>query len=192
MKDLFFKIWGIQLIPIVLLYYIITPRRIRFVIIKDFQEWCKWKIIPCNIMNLCYLFAKYREFRSIIYKRLSWRKLFIAWLWHGQTNLHIACENIGPGLIIQHGYSTIIAAKQIGEYFHVNQCVTIGWNNDKQPTIGNNVTIYAGANVIGGCTIGNNVIIAAGAVVVKDIPDNCIVAGNPATIIKKIASSPNV
>ena len=38
--------------------------------------------------------------------------------------------------------------------------------------------------IIGDITIGNNVTIGAGAVVVKDVPDNAVVVGNPARIIK--------
>ncbi|WP_029759087.1 MULTISPECIES: DapH/DapD/GlmU-related protein [Fusobacterium] len=46
--------------------------------------------------------------------------------------------------------------------------------------IGGNVTILPGVN------IGNNVIVAAGAIVTKNIPDNCIIGGVPAKIIKNI------
>ncbi len=53
-------------------------------------------------------------------------------------------------------------------------------------TIGDNVWIGGSATIIPGVTIGNNVVIAAGAVVTKDVPDNVVVAGNPARIIKKI------
>jgi len=52
--------------------------------------------------------------------------------------------------------------------------------------IGNNVFIGFRALVLPGVTIGNNCIVAAGAVVTKDVPDNCIVAGNPARSIKSI------
>ena len=41
------------------------------------------------------------------------------------------------------------------------------------------------AKFFGGIAIGNNVIVAPNAVVVKDVPDNCVVAGVPAKIIKK-------
>lgn len=44
-----------------------------------------------------------------------------------------------------------------------------------------------GAKIFGEVTIGNNVIIGANAVVVKDIPDNCVVGGIPAKIIRKIS-----
>lgn len=53
-------------------------------------------------------------------------------------------------------------------------------------TIGNNVWIGGGVNILSGLTIGNNVVIAAGAVVTKDIPSNVVIAGVPAKIIKRI------
>lgn len=52
--------------------------------------------------------------------------------------------------------------------------------------IGNNVWIGGGVNILSGVTVGNNVVIGAGAVVAKDIPDNCVVAGVPAKIIKRV------
>lgn len=66
--------------------------------------------------------------------------------------------------------------------------VTIGSDGRKhntKPTIGNNVTIYTGAVVVGEITIGDNVKIAANTVVIKSVPSNCTVAGNPAYIVKR-------
>lgn len=54
------------------------------------------------------------------------------------------------------------------------------------PVIGDNVKIGTGAKIIGGVTVGNNVFIGANAVVVKDVPDNCVVGGVPAKIIKYV------
>ena len=51
---------------------------------------------------------------------------------------------------------------------------------------GDNVTVYAGAKILGDVRVGNNVIVAANAVVVKDVEDNCIVGGIPAKVIKRI------
>ena len=51
-------------------------------------------------------------------------------------------------------------------------------------TIGNNVWIGGNATICPGVTIGNNVVIAAGAVVTKSFPDNVVIGGNPAKIIK--------
>ncbi|WP_255312355.1 hypothetical protein [Companilactobacillus heilongjiangensis] len=54
-------------------------------------------------------------------------------------------------------------------------------------TVGNDVWIGGNVTVIADVNIGSNVIIAAGAVVVKDVPDNSIVGGVPAKVIKTLA-----
>ncbi|EQC4395780.1 maltose O-acetyltransferase [Escherichia albertii] len=56
----------------------------------------------------------------------------------------------------------------------------------KPVTIGNNVWIGGRAVINPGVIIGDNVVVASGAVVTKNIPDNVIVGGNPARIIKKL------
>lgn len=53
-------------------------------------------------------------------------------------------------------------------------------------TVGNNVWIGAGVQVMSGVTIGDNVVIGGGSVVVKDIPDNCVAVGNPCRMIRAI------
>jgi len=53
----------------------------------------------------------------------------------------------------------------------------------KNTKIGNKVFIGAGSIIMPGVTIGNEVIIGAGSIVTKDIPDNCVYAGNPAGFI---------
>ncbi|MBQ7764601.1 sugar O-acetyltransferase [bacterium] len=61
-----------------------------------------------------------------------------------------------------------------------------GYEYAKPIIIGNNVWIGGGVNIVAGVKIGNNVVIAAGAVVTKDIPDNCLIGGVPAKIIKNL------
>jgi maltose O-acetyltransferase len=56
----------------------------------------------------------------------------------------------------------------------------------KPVTIGDNVWIGGRAVINPGVTIGNNAVIASGAVVTKDVPDNVVVGGNPARVIKQI------
>ena len=58
----------------------------------------------------------------------------------------------------------------------------------KPVTIGDDVWIGGNCTILPGVTIGNNVIVAAGAVVSKDVPDNCVVGGVPAKIIKTIGN----
>jgi maltose O-acetyltransferase len=56
----------------------------------------------------------------------------------------------------------------------------------KPITFGNNVWIGGSAIINPGVTVGDNVVIASGAVLTKDVPDNVVVGGNPARIIKQI------
>ena len=53
-------------------------------------------------------------------------------------------------------------------------------------TIGDNVWIGGGVTIIGGVTIGRNAVVAAGSVVIRDVPPDTLVAGNPARVIRKL------
>ncbi|HCA5037196.1 TPA: serine acetyltransferase [Acinetobacter baumannii] len=79
----------------------------------------------------------------------------------------------------------------IGDNCIIGQGITIGRKLSPEgiPTIGNDVYIAAGSRILGGITIGNNVIIGANAVVVTDIPDNSIVAGAPAKVVRTVDKS---
>ena len=96
---------------------------------------------------------------------------------------------IGKGTKLGYGgIGVVIHSKSIiGKNCSINQQVTIGGGNSKYegvPFIGDNVYIAKGAIVYGGITICNNVTIGANAVVNKPVPDNAIVAGIPAKILR--------
>ena len=55
-------------------------------------------------------------------------------------------------------------------------------------TIGDNVWIGGGVTIIGGVNIGKNAVIAAGSVVIRDVPANTLVAGNPARVVRRITA----
>lgn len=56
-------------------------------------------------------------------------------------------------------------------------------------TVGDDVWIGGGVQVMPGVTIGSNVVIGGGSVVVKDIPDNCVAVGNPCRVIRPITDA---
>lgn len=67
-----------------------------------------------------------------------------------------------------------------------------GYEHALPVKIGNNVWICGGVTITGGVNIGSNSIIGAGSVVIKDIPDNVLAAGNPARIIREITEQDKI
>ena len=103
--------------------------------------------------------------------------------------IHPGAE-IGRRVFIDHGDGVVIGETTIiGNDVTIYQGVTLGGTGKdvgkRHPTIGSNVTIGAGAKVLGPITIGSNCKIGAGSIVLKDVPDNCTVVGNPGRIVQK-------
>lgn len=92
------------------------------------------------------------------------------------------CEvRIGHNCMIAPRVSIFTAAHPLDAPTRIS-----GWEFGKPITIGDNVWIGGHAVINPGVTIGNNVVIAAGAVVTRDVPDNVVVAGVPARVIRKL------
>lgn len=158
---------------------------------EDLSVWIKY--FPAveqrnKILQLGYLLVNQKEVRNIFHNRLHRNPLLfvmVRMLFPPMESLYINMppEDIGGGFSVQHGFSTIIAAKKIGKNCRIFQQVTVGYNGDDQPVIGDQVEIMAGAIVIGDVKIGDRAKIAAGAVVVRDVATDAVVAGVPARMI---------
>lgn len=163
------------------------------IIIGDIKQYNQIDNKENKYKQLHNLLLNNKTFRNVFYYRLRNSNRVLTKLlqifYKPLKSIEISGE-IDSGLIIYHGYSTIIHATKIGKNFSTYQNVTIGRgksiNGRYTPIIGDNVTVYTGSVVVGGITIGNNVTIGAGSIVIKDIPSNCVVAGNPAKVVKYI------
>ena len=142
-----------------------------------------------------YIFHYIRHLRYVEYYKDKNKLLF---LWHFfwykrlgfKLRMTIYPGTIGPGFRIYHA----------GDFLYVGQNVHIGKNCTMLPGIvfgnkteepdnhrvkvGDNCYFGLGVKILGSVKIGNNVTIGANAVVTKDIPDNAVVGGIPAKIIK--------
>lgn len=98
----------------------------------------------------------------------------------------IYTHKIGKGIVFYHFGTMIVSVVSMGEHCGIRPGVVIGNKGYKtgKPTIGNHVQFGAGCKVFGEIKIGDNVTIGGNAVVTHDVPDNAIVAGIPARIIK--------
>jgi len=137
--------------------------------------------------SLLWQLTYHKDFRNLFYKRVGWGGYLLNWLAPKQSDFFInSSMPLGEACKLNHVHCTHLNAKAIGHHFMTFHNVTVGDSvyPHGTPTIGNHVTICCGAIVLGNITIGNNVIVAAGAVVTKSVPDNCIVGGVPAKIIK--------
>lgn len=104
-----------------------------------------------------------------------------------QLGIRAEINKIGYGLRIIHiGGGIHLSVNSIGNYCGFNSGVIIGNNgkNGDRPTIGNNVAFGPGAKAFGNISIGNNTFVAANAVVTRSFPENCIIGGVPAKILK--------
>ena len=97
---------------------------------------------------------------------------------------------IGEGLFIDHGMGVVIGeTAKVGQGVTIYHGVTLGGTSleagDRHPSIGDRVTIGAGAKVLGNLEVGHDSRIGANAVLVRTVPDNSVVVGVPGQVIAR-------
>ena len=167
---------------------------VQSVLERDPAAKSKWEVL------LCYPYVKAMAYHRIAHRQYKKGHTTIA-RWISQHARHVTGieihpgATIGKGFFIDHGNGVVIGETTvIGDNVTVYQGVTLGGTGKdtgkRHPTIGNNVTIGAGAKVLGPFTVGDNSKIGASAVVLKEVPPNCTVVGNPGRIVQKKKPQP--
>lgn len=178
----------IRLLPHILVYFTSKQKELL-----DYERdtWLReYRLPKRGLRGLLLLLNSLPEYRSLFYFRTDskWLSVFAK----GQNNLefYTSSENIGRGLMIWHGFSTVINVLRMGEDCQVWQNVVIGKRQthadvDDRPIIGNGVKIAAGAVVVGDITVGDYATIGAASVANKDVPAKAVVVGQPSRYIVK-------
>jgi serine O-acetyltransferase len=116
---------------------------------------------------------------------------FVAHVSRFLTGIEIhPAARLGRALFIDHGMGIVIGeTAEIGDNVSLLQGVTLGGTSTRRekrhPTLRDNVTVGAGAKIIGAITIGDNSRVGAGSVVVRDVPPNAVVVGVPGRVTYK-------
>ena len=120
---------------------------------------------------------------------LAWYRLTVEWLLGVELRYK---TKIGPGLRLYHAQALVVhEGTIIGRDCILRQSTTIGSKTLRDgaesacPVLGDRVDVGSNAVILGPIRIGDGAAIGAGAVVVKDVPANAVVAGNPARIIRQ-------
>jgi serine acetyltransferase len=159
-----------------------------------FQDWqanrgnVKGRLVMLMFRLLQYV-NRYLLLKIIFIPYLIFYRFFVEWVLGIELPRKLT---IGKGLTLYHGQALVVNFKTvIGDNCVLRNSVTIGHKKladgtmSACPRIGNYVDIGTNVCIIGDVQIGDNVTIGAGAVVVKDIPSNCVVVGNPAKPLPK-------
>jgi serine O-acetyltransferase len=134
-----------------------------------------------------------RQFHRIAHTLFKWHipflPRFISHISRFLTGIEIhPGATIGEGFFIDHGMGVVIGETSvIGDNVTLYQGVTLGGTSHlrakRHPTLGNNVVVGVGAQLIGDITIGENSKVGAGSVVVSSVPANATVVGVPGRVV---------
>lgn len=160
------------------------------IIDEDIVAWGKYRasIDSSHLMNsFVYLMVERKDFRTQFYLRIGKMRVLLRLLLPDIKCYSFEGCKIGGGWVLIHGFGVVInGGAKIGKNCTMYHGVTIGTIDMKTfPQIGDDVFIGAGAKILGDVKVGNYVKIGAGAIVVDDVPDNCTVVGQKASVVHK-------
>ena len=166
-------------------------------IIEDINTIKEKDVAARNIFEVIFLYQGFHVLLAhrIAHKLRYWKIPFIPRLISQIARFLTGIEihpgaTIGKRFFIDHGSGVVIGETTIiGDDVLIYQGVTLGGTGKdlgkRHPTLGNFVTVGAGAKVLGNITIGDYSLIGAGSVVIENVPEHCTVVGIPGRVVKQ-------
>lgn len=114
--------------------------------------------------------------------------LLLAWLVRKAYDIDLdLSSDIAPGLFIGHFSGIMVTKSRIGPHCAIQQLVTLvpAAPGEPGPALGARVWVGAHARIQGPVHIGAGATIGAGALVTEDVPEGCLVLGNPGRIVQR-------
>lgn len=178
---------SLRFLPHLFVYYS-SARSLRALLDYERDRWLeKNGFSQTGVRGFLRLLNMFPEYRSLFYHRTGKQNLSIFAVGQANLHFHTPSEKIGKGLVIWHGYSTVINAVSVGEDCEIWHLVTVGKKHTKpdeldKPIIGDNVKVCTGAICVGAIEIAQGSVVAAGAVVNQNVPERSLAYGVPAKI----------
>jgi serine O-acetyltransferase len=141
-----------------------------------------------RVILFIWIMTFFPEYRNVFYFRHRILGHLLAFLCPPMKSLGLLTKKTcGPGMLVHHGFGTMVTAEEIGANFTIRQLATVGYGNNSidTPKIGSNVTIGIGARVLGGVTIGDDVVVGPNSLVISDVPAGATVIGVPSKIVSR-------
>jgi serine O-acetyltransferase len=162
---------------------------IQCILERDPAARSRWEVLTC-----------YPGLHAVILHRLAhwcwahdlkWLGRFVSHLARFLTGIEIhPGAKIGEQVFFDHAMGVVVGeTAEIGDGCTIYQGVTLGGTSlykgvKRHPTLGRNVVVGAGAQVLGGFTVGDGAKVGSNAVVTKPVPAGATAVGNPARIIQ--------
>ena len=149
----------------------------------------RWEVLTCY--PGLHALLLYRPAHWCWEHGLKWLGHFISHIARFLTGIEIhPGARIGERVFFDHAMGVVVGeTAEIGDGCTIYQGVTLGGTAlykgaKRHPTLGRNVVVGAGAQVLGGFTVGDNAKVGSNAVVTKPVPAGATAVGNPARIIQ--------
>ena len=162
---------------------------IQCILERDPAARTAWEVLTCY--PGLHALILYRRAHWCWTHSFKWLGRFISHLARGLTGIEIhPGAKIGERVFFDHAMGVVVGeTAEIGDGCTIYQGVTLGGTSlykgaKRHPTLGKNVVVGAGAQVLGGFTVGDGAKIGSNAVVVKPVPAGATAVGNPARVIQ--------